>query len=210
MHYFDLQQKYTSLISQQANLIKDKSKKKKQIRKLDRDIKNYMGAQIVLNEVSKKAQEQFKEKIESLVTMVIQSVYDRPFTFHLEFQKKRNSIECVPIVKENGDELSPKDDMGGGILDLISFAFRIVLWSIESPRSRNIFILDEPFIWTGSLISRVGHALKILSEKLNIQIILISHEDSLIEICDRAWRISHDGTFSKATIVKGRTIRRRQ
>lgn len=209
MQYHEIVQEYDKLVARKTALIADKATKRKQIRKLKKDIEKHLEAQAILNKFSQLAQEQFKEQIESLVTMFIQSVYDRPFTFHLEFQKKRNKIECVPVVKEGINEYSPKNDMGSGILDLISFAFRIVLWSLESPRSRNIFILDEPFIWTGSLITRVGKALKTLSKKLNIQIILISHEDDLIEICDRAWRITHNGKYSKSTLVKGTIIRRR-
>jgi DNA repair exonuclease SbcCD ATPase subunit len=209
MDYADIQKEYDSLIGRKAALIQEKKDKRKMLKRLDRKIEKHIGAQVVLNEFSKISQEQFKEKIESLVTMVIQSVFDRPFTFHLEFEKKRSKVECVPIIKENGNEFSPKHDMGGGILDLIGFAFRVVLWSIESPRSRNIFILDESFIWTGSLITRVGHALKILSQKLKIQIILVSHENDLIEICDRAWRISHDGTMSQVKLIKGKIIKRR-
>jgi len=210
MQYLDIQSDYDKLISQKAALIQEKKKKRKLIRQLNKKIEKHIGAQVTLNEFSKISQEKFKDKIESLVTMVIQTVFDRPFTFHLEFQKKRNNIECVPVVKEGKDEFSPKDDMGGSILDLISFAFRIVLWSLESPRSRNVFILDEPFIWTGSLIKRVGDALKILSQKLNIQIILVSHENDLIEICDKAWRISHNGEMSEVELIKGKKIRRRK
>ena len=140
MQYLDIQDGYDKLISRKATLIQEKQRKRKDIRKLNKKIEMHIAAQITLNEFSKISQEKFKEKIESLVTMFIQAVFDRPFTFHLEFQKKRNNIECVPIIKEGEDEFSPKDDMGGSILDLISFAFRIVLWSLESPRSINVFI----------------------------------------------------------------------
>ena len=209
MHYLEIQSEYDKLISRKANLISDKNKKRKEIRKLNKKIEKHIGAQITLNEFSKVSQEKFKEKIESLVTMFIQTVFDRPFTFHLEFQKKRNKMECEPVIREGGDDFSPKDDMGGSILELIGIAFRIVLWSLESPNSRNVFILDESFVWTGALVKKVGTALKALSQGLNIQIILASHQDALIEICDRAWKISHDGKMSNVELIKGKIIRRR-
>ena len=50
-------------------------------------------------------------------------------------ERKRNKLECRPVVMEGDYEYTAKDEMGGGIIDIISFAFRVVLWSLESPLS---------------------------------------------------------------------------
>ena len=165
-------------------------------------------ARWVLTEVQQQTQQRFKDVVESLVTMAIKSVFDRPFKFELEFERKRNQMECHPIVKEIvGDQEriydNPEDDMGGGILDIISFAFHIVLWSLEKPRSRNVFIMDEPMKNLGKLIVLGGKVLKEISKKLHIQIILVTHDEELLEIADKAFVVTHNGNKSFVTpIVK--------
>lgn len=167
-------------------------------------------ARWVLTEVATLTQKRFKEKVETLVTMAIKSVFDRPFQFFLEFERKRNKMECRPEIKElvNGKyrTFDPTEDMGGGIIDIISFALRIVLWNLEKPRSRNVIVLDEPMKNLGKMVSLAGQVLREISHKLDFQLIIITHEDELIEIADRAYHITHDGNKSHAKLVKGEPI----
>lgn len=164
-------------------------------------------ARWVLTEVAALTQKRFKEKVENLVTMAIRAVFDRPFQFILEFERKRNKMECRPEIKElvNGKHRTydPSEDMGGGIVDIISFALRVVLWSLENPRSRNIIVLDEPMKNLGKLVTLAGQILREISHKLNFQLIIITHEDALIEVADRAYYVSHDGNMSHLELVKG-------
>lgn len=204
----DLVAQYDRLIAEKSSLIISKKEKERKLEKIQNKIEICLKARIILGEVIKQTQNNFKKYIESLVTLAIRSVYDRPYTFHLQFKESRNKIECVPIIKEKNLELSPRDDMDGGIIDITSFAFRIVLWSLSNPKSRNVFIADEPFRFLGELIGKAGEFLKKLSRELNFQLIIISHNEELINICDRIWRITHDGT--KAHIKRiGGSIKRR-
>jgi DNA repair exonuclease SbcCD ATPase subunit len=166
---------------------------------------NHTKAKWVLVEVQRLTQLKFKEHVEKLVTMAIKSIFDRPFTFHLEFEYKRNKLECRPVVRENGNEYDPVEDMGGGILPPVSFALRVVLWELEKPRSRGVFILDEPL--KGSLgsdeLERAIEMFKTISHKLGFQLIIITHEKKLVNIADRAFIVKHDGTKSNVSLFKG-------
>ena len=191
------------LVARKAQLLVTKRECRRDVRTLQKDIDNHIKARVILTQVGKLTQEKFKRRVESLVTLAIRSVFDREFDFILNFEEKNNQVTCTPMIYDGDKEYIPKDDMGGGIIDVVSFALRIVLWSMESPRSRNIFILDEPFKNTGALISKAGEMLKHLSSELNFQVILISHDEELINICDRVWRISHDGIRSDVKLIKG-------
>ena len=162
-------------------------------------VENYTAARFVLAEVSRQTQEHLKERIEKLVTLCLQSVFDRNFEFKLNFQIKRNKMECEPIVLENGHEFSPKDDMGGGILDIISFALRIVLCGLETPRSRNLIILDEPFKQCGKLITKACQMVKEISKMLGVQIIMVTHSDELIDIAEKSWHVEYVNGISVVT-----------
>ena len=141
--------------------------------------------------LSKAAQTKAQEHIENLVTLSLQMIYSHPYTFHLIFEQKKNTVSCIPIIKDGDKEYSPKDSMGGGVLDIVGFTLRIILWSMQGPTSRNIFILDEPFRYCGSLSLKAALMLKRLSTKLNFQVILVTHDKSLSKVCDRVWLIKN-------------------
>jgi DNA repair exonuclease SbcCD ATPase subunit len=199
--------RYNELSGRIKFLQKDLDNKKSQFdSKLDL-IDNLNKAQWTITEVQKITQEKFKNKIDSLVTMAIKSVYNRPFGFELIFERKRDKMECRPIiyeivnrVKEYYDDA--EDELGGGIVDICSFALRVVLWTMEKPRSRNIFILDEPGKNLGQLIPLFGQMLREVSHSLNFQLLIITHDDALIEQADKAWEVIHDGRESHVTQIQ--------
>lgn len=198
--FYEAKARHKFLKESLDNTLNEISAKKKEV---DAKIK----ARWVLTEVATLTQKRFKEKVETLVTMAIKSVFDRPFQFVLNFERKRNKMECRPEIKElvNGKYrvYDPSEDMGGGIVDIISFALRIVLWSLENPRSRDVIILDEPMKNLGKLVTLAGQILREISHKLNFQLIIVTHEDALIEVADRAYYVSHDGNMSHVDLVKG-------
>ena len=185
----------------QALLSKQKSDLQDQIEGLKGDIEIYIKARWVLSEVARLTQEKVKEYIETLTTMAIRAVFDSDFEFLVEFKISRNKSECYFSVKEDGFEYVPKDDDGGGLIDIISFALRVVLYSLEKPRSRRVIILDEPFKWTGKLMGRAGEMIKEISEKLGIQIIMVTHEPELSEIADRSFLVEKIDGISRVSVI---------
>lgn len=168
----------------------------------------------VFTEVARETQEEIKNRIEKLITLAIRSVFDREFTFKLDLQNKNNRVYAVPTIIDGEHEFTDiKEDLGGGMIDIISLAFKIVLWSLESPKKRNVFIVDEPFRFTGKLVKKAGYMLKYLSKELQFQVIMVSHDDELIDICDRVYGVSHNGKHSVVELLKGekrRKIKRRK
>jgi len=166
-------------------------------------------ARWVLAEVVKRKQKRFKTRVEDLVTMALKAVFvDRCFEFELDFRTdRRNKFEVVPLVKENGNYYMPKDDMGGSILDLIGITFRVILHRLENPRSRPVFILDEPFqnLGSGEELVRGAKFIQQLAnnDKAPLQFIIVTHAEELVEIADRAWRVVHDGVMSNVKLIKG-------
>lgn len=166
-------------------------------------------AKWIITETQKTTQERFKDRVEKLVTMAIKSVYDRPLGFELIFERKRDKLECRPVIHEiqnNNKEIyeDPENELGGGIIDICSFALRIVLWNMEKPKSRNVIILDEPGKNLGDLIPLFGAMLREVSHGLKFQLIIITHDQAIMEIADRAWHVEHDGTESHVVMVKDR------
>jgi len=184
-----------NLHSKESNLINLKSK-----------YENLIKARWVISEVARLTQERFKERVEKLVTTAIRSVFSKDYRFVLEFERKRNTMECSPKIMHGSNELIPKEDSGGSLIDIISFAFRVVLWSLEKPRSRAFFILDEPGKHTskkGDLLLRFGQVVREISHRLGFQVLMSTHAEELIEIGDRVWEVENNGTESIVKMIVG-------
>jgi ABC-type dipeptide/oligopeptide/nickel transport system ATPase component len=176
---------YEQLSSTQISAKLENERAKARIIHLEKEIESHEKARWVLTEILKNTQEETKKRIESLVTLAIRSVFeDRDFSFRLNFERKNNKMTVSPKIIENSEEYDP-DEVGGSMIDIVSIALRVILWSMKYPKTRNVLILDEPFRFTGKLITKAGHMLKYLSDELKLQIILVSHDDELINICDR-------------------------
>lgn len=192
--------------AERSLLIQQKKDMQTKVEVLKTKSENHTKARWILSEVAKETQKSFQTKVETLVTSAIRAVFEeRPFQFKLIFEQKRNKFECRPVVMEGDNEYEPKDELGGGIIDIISFAFRVVLWHLENPRSRNLFVLDEPmkFVGKGDLLMRAGRMIKEISHRLGFQIIMVTHEPELAEIADKAWSVEHDGVKSNLRLIVG-------
>lgn len=157
----------------------------------EKNISNMVEARNIIAEASRMTQEQFKEFVESLITLAIQSVFpDEDYRFIVDFTLQANRPQINLMVQQGDKEpYIPEEEQGGCLLDIISFALRIVLWSLEKPRSRNVLVFDEPFRWTGDLTERAANMMKEISGKLGIQIIMVTHDERLSEVADRSWHV---------------------
>jgi DNA repair exonuclease SbcCD ATPase subunit len=149
-----------------------------------------------LTELSRK---ETLEKIATIVTKALQDVKDPTLEFKINYKMERNQSIAEFAILDNKlkTELDIFDSCGGTIADLVEFALKISLLLKWQPQLSKILILDESFKFV-SIQDRykLGKFIQELSNKLGIQIILISHSQELIEFADKVYRVEHDGTQS--------------
>lgn len=142
-----------------------------------------LKAREVINIVAKDTEQQLEMRITNIVTMALAAVFPDPYEFKLVFNERRNQTEADLLLVRNGEELSPVDGAGGGVLDVVSFALRIAVLLMSG--YRRVIILDEPFRHlSADLQSKASEMMKMLSDKLGIQFIMVSHEDGIIDCAD--------------------------
>ena len=142
-----------------------------------------LKAREVINIVAKDTQQQLEMRITNIVTMALAAVFPDPYEFKLVFNERRNQTEADLLLVRNGEELSPVDGAGGGVLDVVSFALRIAVLLMSG--YRRVIILDEPFRHlSADLQSKASEMMKMLSDKLGIQFIMVSHEEGIIDCAD--------------------------
>ena len=164
---------------------------------------NVTDAHNVLIEATAATQNQVKEFVEELVSLALQSVFGIEYSFILKFHERRGQVELEPIVMWRGEHLSPRDETGGGVVDVASFALRLVLWALSAERSASVFILDEPFKFVSKdMTDAVASMLKSVADLLGIQVIMVSHDDGLIAAADRSWTVTKKGDVSVVEMNK--------
>lgn len=142
-----------------------------------------LKAREVINIVAKETQQQLEMRITNIVTMALAAVFPDPYEFKLVFNERRNQTEADLLLVRDGEELSPVEGAGGGVLDVVSFALRIAVLLMSN--YRRVIILDEPFRHlSADLQSKASEMMKMLSDKLGIQFIMVSHEEGIIDCAD--------------------------
>lgn len=78
---------------------------------------------------------------------------------------------------------------GGGLGDIISTGLRFASWSLGN--TQNVLCLDESLKYLSSdLQERAGEILKEVSEKLGLQILLVTHSPILLESADKIFKVT--------------------
>lgn len=154
---------------------------KSNTRTLTEDLSIISDAQSILQTVAETTQNQLSFSLQTIATASLSSIFEDPYTFNVNFIKKRNKTEIEFILYKDGMSLdNPLLSTGGGITDILSFSLRIACL-ILSNKSR-VLILDEPFRGVSrDYQSLTGKLLEELSKKLKMQFIIITHETTLTE-----------------------------
>ena len=153
----------------------------------------------IIQLVAQSTQQNLEYHISNLVTTALASVFPNPPEFVAEIEVARNKTSCQLSFLEFGEKSKPTECAGGGPLDIASFALRTSYWSLK--RTRPVFLLDEPFKFVSpGLQSKVSDMLKMLSEKLAVQIIMVSHADEINYSADKTFHVEKDGEIAKVRI----------
>ena len=152
---------------------------------LNRKNKSLEKVRSVFQEAGTRTQQRIENHISQIVSTALASIWDDPYEFELEFVIKRGKTEANIWFVRNDAKFSPMDTAGGGAIDVASMALRIAAWSINK-NTRPIIILDEPFKnLSENLQDRAASMLRMLSEKLDLQIIMVSHINNLVKNSDK-------------------------
>jgi ABC-type dipeptide/oligopeptide/nickel transport system ATPase subunit len=137
--------------------------------------------------------------ISNLVSLALKSVSPDFPEFVAKIEIRRNQTEVDFLFSEFGREQKPMDSSGYGAVNIGAYALRVSFWSLD--KNRNVMLLDEPFPdLSPDLQEKAGDMVKMISEKLNLQHILISHAEDFNYGADRTFTITKHGDRSKISI----------
>lgn len=162
---------------------------------------------ILFQKTSEFARLQAKKQIETLVTKCLQYVFETDVEFVIEIDELRGKANAEFYVINTSEDMilktKPELSRGGGVVDIISLALRIAFLQIHKPRIEGPLILDEPAKHLSEeYVYNVGDFLKQTSEMFNRQIIMVTHNQHLSAISNKAHRVQLSGTTSTITVVE--------
>ena len=146
----------------------------------------------IVQNIAGNLQNNIKGKIVSIVQKALDATFPGMY-FDMEFVTRRDKTECDLICMDaHGNRQSVLDGLGGGAKDIISFALRVAVWSLDKTASKTI-LLDESFKFLSQEKKQAGaDLLDVLSRDLGIQFIIVSHIPEVISVGKSIYRIEKD------------------
>lgn len=156
-------------------------KETQELSKATTGLRQAQDAREMLQHLAQAVQQQAHERISRVVSSCLSAVFDRPYEFRIQFERKRGRTEARLLFVRDGLEVSPLDAAGGGMIDVAAFALRVACLVLHRPKLSRVVILDEPFRFVSEQYQgNVRSMLEQLSREMKIQIIFITHNTDLV------------------------------
>jgi len=143
-------------------------------------------AQRIVQEIAQRVQQIAHDHIARVVSKCLETIFDEPYKFILNFERKRGRTEANLIFERDGESVDPLSASGGGVVDVAAFALRLSCLILSKPPLRRFLALDEPFKFVAKLgpegeeyRERIRQLLEELSKELDVQFLMVTHMDEL-------------------------------
>lgn len=171
-----------------------------EIAQLKKDVSAYDQVTALLNTVGEDRQNQAQTQIETLVTTGLQTIFGSELSFHIVQKENSKSAQVEFVLRSTlaqgrvveTDVLAAR---GGGVSAVTGFLLRLVVLMLSSPAQPRLLVLDETFSHVSAeYLDKIAEFLKEVTQKTNIQVLMITHQSELCETADRVYRFSADSS----------------
>ena len=197
--YKALRDKVLILSKQKELYLSDYKVMREKLRIAEQEISDYEAINAILECVQQAEHESTIGVYEKLLTALIEDTLDnnRKIKMNLAIERGMPALE-IYSEKEEGKLEDIYSSNGGSINNIVSVGLRAI--SLIRSKKRRLLILDESDCWLkGDYIPKFGSVIQQLSERLGIQIVMISHhnEENFSDIRNKL-AISRNGDTLKA------------
>jgi DNA repair exonuclease SbcCD ATPase subunit len=185
-----LRRRHDALVAEHALLSKRRDKNTADIASLESRSFVTDAAKLLFQEAGELAMADFRDKVMSVCSVALKDVFGDKYTVKIVVSS-RGEVNVtqeayVLVVDEEGHEMEPMGDNGGGLGDIASWAVRLACLALRKPTCRKVLIMDEPFRdLSGDLRALGGEMLRKVAKALGLQIIMTSNEKEYAEQADK-------------------------
>ena len=151
------------------------------LREGERDVDAVEETQTIAQTIAQNIQEQVHSKIAGVVSRCLSAVFEEPYEFKINFERKRGRTEAQLIFEREGMQIDPMTASGGGPVDLAAFALRLSCMMLARPQLRRVLIMDEPFKSPSPHYrEKVKMLMETLSKEMGVQFIMVTNIMELV------------------------------
>lgn len=159
-----------------------------------------------IEEVASNERNTVKEKVEKLITSCLHEVYDDSYSVEFDYGMKNSKTSVdIYIVRKCDDGMIIKrtiDGIGGGVADTVSLPLKLIVLMNDQDCDKVLFV-DEPGKHLDTTrVKNFAKFLKIISEKLGVQIIMSSHHECMNDYADNIHQVTLNSSVSEVQRLK--------
>jgi len=150
----------------------------------------------VLLRFGEQRQAEVVNRVETLVTHGLQTVFGEEMTFHIIAEQKAKAQQYEFVVRSKIGEATVEtpvmDARGGGVAVVVGFLLRLLLVLLRKDTQR-VLVLDESFAQLSEeYVPRLGEFIRELVDSTNVQVILVTHDPTFAAYVDTAYRFEQE------------------
>jgi len=188
MEFLEIEEKLNTIKIKKQSTKELLDTRKQRLEEIKTETETLLKSQSVLQEVAKEVQSKLSVKIDSIVNLGLATCFGDEYKFELRYVSARGKTEVEFVLLQNDKEIDPMGQCGGGLTDILVFCLRVAVFNIS--HTDDMMIFDEPFRFVSKgFREKVAELVHTLSERLNIQIIEVTHIDELMESSDKQFVI---------------------
>ncbi len=147
------------------------------------------------------------EAVEKLVTEGLRTVFhDQKLSVESQVAISRGKVSVdLLVIHERPDGTIikgvPDDSFGGAVSTVMSVLLRIIV--MKRRGLRPFLLLDESLpAFDGGYVQNMGEFLQLICERLEIDILLVTHNRALVDASNRAYRISQTKSGARFEVMR--------
>lgn len=145
--------------------------------------------------------------VEKLLTEGLRAVFhDQKLSVESEVSISRGKVSVDLIVvheRPDGTVIKgiPNDAFGGAVVTVMSVLLRIIV--MQRRRLRPLLLLDESLpAFDGTYVQNMGEFLQLICDRLEIDILLVTHNPALVDAANRAYRIARTKSGARFEVMR--------
>jgi hypothetical protein len=178
-----LQEKVNSLVADYTHTKRKLEEGETEFTNAKNNLEDSLKAQEILQHIAENTQNVAHKHIAGVVSRVMKGVFgEDAYEFKIDFVKRRGKTEAeIKFIKDDLVLDDPKNESGGGAIQVAAFALRVACLLLSVPVLRRVLCFDEPLLHVNGVEyrNRISGMLRDLSNELGIQFIIASDMDWL-------------------------------
>lgn len=149
-------------------------------------------------------QRNFQRSLAAIVSEGLSQVFGEELEVRIEASTRADMSAIHFRLIKDGNEEDIMEGQGGGYINIIAFLLRVLLILAARPLLRRLLVMDEPFpMVSPEFRQAMAEMVAALVERLDFQMIMVTHESEYVSIADVAIRAEIKGGATQFHVIKG-------